>query len=70
MIVFDEFKDALEEAAWCAADEKKVYVIYPAGSGFSVSKRQVGQRKNRGLEVGFMPRKQHIRRTKLGKQYV
>ena len=53
MIIFDEFKDALEEAAWCAEDEKKVYVIYPAGSGFSVSKRRVGQRKNRGLEVGF-----------------
>lgn len=53
MILFQEFQDALEEAAWCAESEKKTYVIHAMQSGFAVAKKQVGRRKSRGLEVGF-----------------
>jgi hypothetical protein len=53
MIIFTEFSDALEEAAWCADSERKTYVIHALQNGFAVSKKQVGRRRYRGLEVGF-----------------
>jgi hypothetical protein len=36
MMIFDEFKDALEEAEFCARDEKLTYGIRLEGEQFEV----------------------------------
>jgi hypothetical protein len=53
MIHFTDFDAAIEEAKWCAEDEKKIYRVLSSGDGFSVQARGQSKRKDRGLEVGF-----------------
>jgi|TARA_B100001094_G_scaffold243006_1_gene239065 hypothetical protein len=53
MILFDDFQDALEEAAWCADNEKQTYAVVVYKTGFRVSRlSRMYQYKGTILEVG------------------
>jgi hypothetical protein len=53
MIIFSEFIDALEEAKWCANNEKQPYGIAVYKTGFRVSRlSRMYQYKGIILEVG------------------
>jgi hypothetical protein len=53
MIIFTEFSDALEEAAWCANNDKQAYGITVCKKGFRVSRlSRMYQYKGIILEVG------------------
>ena len=53
MIIFSEFNDALEEAAWCAESEQQSYGIAVYKTGFRVSRlSRMYQYKGIILEVG------------------
>lgn len=53
MMIFDEFTDALEEAKFCADEEKKVYRILAKPEGFCVLLKGKSRTRNRGIEVGY-----------------
>ena len=59
MIIFDDFAIALEEAEWCAHDERVVYYVFPFGDKYMVRKRHGGapKPKRQHIEVGFKHRK-------------
>jgi hypothetical protein len=52
-LIFTDFDAALEEANWCANDEKKIYSVLVTPDGFSVQASGKKRKKYRGLEVGF-----------------
>jgi len=53
MILFQEFQHAIEEAAWCANNEKQTYAVAVYKTGFRVSKlSRMYQYKGIVLEVG------------------
>jgi hypothetical protein len=61
MIIFSEFNDALEEAAWCAESEKQAYGIAVYKTGFRVSRlSRMYQYKGIILEVGFKPTRDKV----------
>jgi hypothetical protein len=61
MIIFSEFNDALEEAKWCANNEKQVYGIAVYKTGFRVSRlSRMYQYKGIILEVGFKPTRDKV----------
>jgi len=51
--VFDLFKHALEEAAWCAENEKRAYIIRHTDRGYRVSVKSRMQKNSPHIEVGF-----------------
>lgn len=54
MIIFSDFNDALEEAKWCANNEKQAYGIAAYKKGFRVSRlSRMYQYKGIILEVGY-----------------
>lgn len=54
MIIFDNLEDALEEAEWCAKDERRKYIVRPKYNSFEVfPKRRKGKVKSNYIEVGF-----------------
>lgn len=54
MIIFSDFNDALEEAKWCANNEKQAYAIVTCNKGFRVSRlSRMYQYKGIILEVGY-----------------
>jgi len=59
MIVFTDFERALEEAEWCANEERVVYYVFPFGDKYMVRKKHGGspKPKRRHIEVGFKRRK-------------
>ena len=58
MIVFTDFERALEEAEWCANEERVVYYVFPFGDKYMVRKKHGGSTtpKRRHIEVGFKHR--------------
>ena len=61
MIIFSEFNDALEEAAWCAESEQQAYSIAVYKTGFRVSRlSRMYQYKGIILEVGFKPTRNKV----------
>jgi hypothetical protein len=61
MIIFSEFNDALEEAKWCANNEKQPYGIAVYKTGFRVSRlSRMYQYKGIILEVGFKPTRDKV----------
>ena len=58
MIVFTDFERALEEAEWCANEERVVYYVFPFGDKYMVRKTHGGSPKpqRRHREVGFKHR--------------
>ena len=59
MIIFDEFDRALEEAEWCANDERVLYYVFPFNNKYMVRKKHGGalKPKRQHIEVGFHHRK-------------
>jgi hypothetical protein len=51
--VFDLLSYALEEAAWCAENEKRAYIIRPTKRGYRVSVKSRMQKNSPHIEVGF-----------------
>jgi len=58
-IIFDKFKDALEEAKWCADDERVRQFIFLLKDGrYKVTPKYNSLRpKQAVVEVGITPRK-------------
>lgn len=53
-MIFESFRDALEEAAWCAEKEKQKYIIKARHKVYEVMpKYRKGVRRYRHIEVGF-----------------
>lgn len=63
MIVFTDFERALEEAEWCANEERVIYYIFPFEDKYLVRKKHGGnpKPKRRHIEVGFKHRKPGIK---------
>jgi hypothetical protein len=63
-IIFDQFKDALEEAKWCADDERVRQFIFLLKDGrYKVTPKYNSLRpKQAVVEVGITPRKYSQRR--------
>ena len=63
MIVFTDFEKALEEAEWCANEERVIYYVFPFGDKYVVRKKHGGspRPKRRHIEVGFKHRKPGIK---------
>ena len=59
MIIFDQFKDALEEAKWCADNERVRQFIFLLKDGrYKVTPKYNSLRpKQSVVEVGITPRK-------------
>jgi hypothetical protein len=59
MIIFDDFERALEEAEWCANEERVLYYVFLFNDKFVVRKKHGGspKPKRRHIEVGFKHRK-------------
>lgn len=54
MILFDNFSEALEEAVWCANEERDKYFIRMKGGKYIVRKKSGGVRLAQShIEVGF-----------------
>jgi hypothetical protein len=53
MILFDRFKDALEEAEWCAKTEKRIYIILWRGDKFKVMPKYRMRRNCSHIELGY-----------------
>jgi hypothetical protein len=53
MIIFDTLEDALEEAKWCAEQEKKIYIIRRKGDKFKVTPKSRMRKYIFHIEVGF-----------------
>ena len=54
MIVFDKLEDALEEASFCAEDEKRKYIVRQKHGKFYVfPKYRKGVHRYQHIEVGF-----------------
>jgi len=51
--VFDRLSHALEEAAWCADNEKRAYIIRHTARGYRVSVKSRSQKNSPHIEVGF-----------------
>ena len=51
--VFDLLSLALEEAAWCADNEKRAYIIRHTDRGYRVSVKSRAQKNSPHIEVGF-----------------
>ena len=66
MIVFDEFKDALEDAKWAADNDRVRQFIYLQDDGkYRVTPKYNSLRpKQAVVEVGIMPRN-YMRRIKV-----
>jgi len=64
MIIFDQFKDALEEAKWCADNERVRQFIFLLKDGrYKVTPKYNSLRpKQSVVEVGITPRKYSQRR--------
>ena len=59
MIVFTDFEKALEEAEWCANEERIIYYVFLFEDKYVVRKKHGGspRPKRRHIEVGFKRRK-------------
>jgi len=59
MIIFDDFARALEEAEWCANEERVLYFVFPVGKRYMVRKKHGGADKPKRphIEMGFHHRK-------------
>ena len=54
MVAFDKLEDALEEASFCANDEKRKYIVREKHGRFYVQpKYRKGVRRYKHIEVGF-----------------
>jgi len=55
MIWFDRIEDAIEEAAFCAKEDRTRYYVFPSGDRFMVRKKHGGEPKpkRQHIEVGF-----------------
>jgi len=55
MIIFSEFKDALEEAKWCADNERVRHYIFLDKRGYRVTPKTNSDRMVQPhIEVGFI----------------
>lgn len=63
MIIFKDFDRALEEAEWCAREERVLYYVFPFGEKYMVRKKHGGapKPKRQHIEVGFKHRKPGIK---------
>jgi len=59
MIIFDSLLDALDEAAWCAKEERVLHYVFLIGEKYMVRKKHAGglQPKKTHIEVGFHHKK-------------
>lgn len=55
MIIFDDFERALEEAEWCAHNERVMYYVFLFHGKYLVRKKHGGspKPKRKHIEVGF-----------------
>jgi hypothetical protein len=54
MVAFDNLEDALEEAVFCANDEKRKYIVREKhGKFYALPKYRKGVRRYKHIEVGF-----------------
>ena len=56
-VFFDKLEDALEEASWCAENEKKVYIIRQKNGRFKVMPKYRMKKYYFHIEVGYKGRK-------------
>jgi hypothetical protein len=57
MMTFEKLEDALEEASWCAEQEKRKYIVrYVHKSFYVYPKRRKGVGRYSHIEVGFKRR--------------
>jgi hypothetical protein len=53
-VIFTDFQAALEEAAWCANEEKRKYILRFKNNSYEViPKYRKGVKRYRHIEVGF-----------------